>query len=385
MILLAIPFIQLGLDVYLSVSFGAAVIALLVSGVSIARHQSLLVPSIPLFLGYIIKIVSALLGSMEFLELLVILRELFCYFVFLSVVYLVERFSNRWEKTRPYLTLLFMAICIFAIVQAAFITRGHFIGLPTQYFVINQDTLVGIENLVVNGYRFRATGFYGEPSYLSFVVMTLMTVLVYTYEKCSLSLKGIFGLMAFGTAFVVESFSGVLAIGLWSFVWVLQIWIRLPGILRSIFPTLFFVAATSLAVYFGEEIGRRYEAFLGGNDESGRIRLEEPLEVVQSMEGIENLTGVVGIRKMQIDNGILLFYIRYGFISFLIVGSMAMVARDSLAILYLFIAFNFNGSILAYDKVVLFGLAIGSMRYSKSRQIETKARIIKELRPATVS
>jgi hypothetical protein len=368
-IFLAIPFIQLGLDVYLSVSFGAAVIALMIGGISVVQNKSLLVSSIPLFLGYIIKIASAILGSMEYLEVLVIFRELACYFVFLSVINLIEGFAGQWEKTKSYTMALFMVICIFGIVQAAFLTQGQFIGLPTQYFVINQGTLEGLEELIANGYRFRATGFYGEPSYLSFVVMSLMTVILCTYTKSSLSQQGFVGLVAIAVSVASQSFSGVSAIGLWLFFWILQTWSRLPSIVKSVFSILFFAAVIALVAYFGKEVATRYDAILDGNDESLSIRLEEPFYLIRSMDWNETLFGIVGIRDVQIDNGIMSLYIRYGFISFLIMGSMAIIARNSLAILYLFFAFNFNGSILAYDKVILFGFVIGAMRQIQVKQV----------------
>jgi hypothetical protein len=162
--------------------------------------------------------------------------------------------------------------------------------------------------------------------------------------------------------------SGILAIGVWVVIWIVSIWKELPALLKLLFPTSLILASVGIAIYFGEEIGTRYEAIIDGNDESFGIRLEEPFRISASMDWIETLIGVVGIRDVQIDNGILSLYIRYGLISFLIMFSLAAVARNVLAISYLFLAFNFNGAILAYDKVVIFGIAVGAMRLASQKR-----------------
>ncbi|WP_336093989.1 hypothetical protein [Leeuwenhoekiella sp. CH_XMU1409-2] len=378
LILCSLPFMQLGFTYYISVFFLLFLVSFL-SAFSVKfffgfNAKFLIFGS----LFFFIKVFSLVVAEENFSyrDILLPLRELLCFIGIIVISLYLKQCVVDIKKVQVFFLLFLTTILVLVISQYIFFSRGIYVGLPIDFFVINEATLSGSEKALRFGTRYRPTSFYGEPSYTSWITLSILTIILFRNEFNKIfKLKVIF--VCFGIVLISQAVSGVLAILVTTLAYFL--YYSNSNILKKI---RFLIAAGivfTLSIYLSEELQSRIYAILSNEDVSSNIRFLEPYLILKDMVNNANFFGVSNYSELMsiIDNAGFGLIIQYGVISIFILILLLKFVKNKILWLYLILSLNFNGTFFRFDKVLVISLVVG-MSYCilKSDEKQQKRKIV---------
>jgi len=350
---LMLPFMQMGISYYLS--FQTLLLVYLVYHLSL---KDFIQQSLSIYLLFLAMVVPSFLYVVDHQFHMI----LWGFRLFICVIILLAVFSHQSRVKVDMLDiekniLRFMALlCLFTFVQFIGIKIGHPISLSSGLFVANAGTMEGFEKAASFGLfsLLRPSAFYGEPSYLSFIVTTLLFMCLSVVQN-KRSVWIVIALALLTCAFS-QSLSGIMAI------MILLFFYYSKGSSQIFFLVLVTVAIlTTILLVFSDHLWFMQRFMNIGTGESSAIRLIMPFELIsytfdhfifgmsQDVLQSEFPAGALGT-----DNGFLNMFINFGVSGFFIWGLLLFKLRGHwLAIIYLILTSMFNGAFLAFDKIAV--------------------------------
>jgi len=265
-----------------------------------------------------------------------------------------------------------MSLCL-VVVQSIAIASGVYLGFPVDWFVVNQGTLLGADKALEYGTRFRPTGFFGEPSYMGFIVLMLLFVyiVINRNDKNTLLRDGLLEKqLIVATAFILIFIQSASAILMFILVMVILNY-------KSIKNYWLLLLAIPFMIYFSSDFIDRIEHVTSGNDESVYIRFVIPWLVIQqallhgsyfgmNIDDINNYVSLLGGKS--IDNALIYLVLHYGLLSFGIIGLLLFYLMKKVSVAFAIVTLllmSFNGAIFSYDKAFILSFIIISIVMSK--------------------
>lgn len=366
---LSLPFIQLGKSYYVSVAVWVfAALLLLCSMRSLTAVATIVLVGIT---GFILKGVLNVFVTKSVFEVLLPLREAICFVGIIVIAESIRRETNDGERMLRKAFIVLCGLMVAVSVQALAIARGSYVGFPVSWFVMNQNTLVGLELALEHGTRARPTAFYGEPSYAAFVAICLFGVMF--KASAGYMMRSVGFLMAFTVAVVSGSMSGVLGTLLFGFVAFCADTMNSRRIWFLVVVSGVAVLAISVSLVTSSELSSRASAILAGEDASAGTRLSVPMDVLFDSVMDGNLGGAnrhyieSKMGTTQIDNAAIRLMIYYGVLLIFPATALALYIRDIPTLILLLVCTQFNGEIFSYDKAIVIGFALGGMLCCNSR------------------
>jgi hypothetical protein len=370
-ILLIIPFIQLGLTYYFSVSFLTFILFFIISfDVGIANKKVIAFTLFSLMI-FFTKSLLVSISDHDIRNSFIPFREAFCFIgiVLFSNKLAVSKFNHRYILGA--LGVLILSIGVMVIMQKISISHGKYLGFPMDFFAMNKSTLESAALALQTHTKFRPTAFYGEPSYAGWVIFSLLAV----FLKFSTRRNGLFMIIiCLIITLLLQTFAGTLSVLLYSIFWLSKIdsfsLDALNKLLKSLIWTFFtFVILFLSSSSFNERINK----ILDLNDTSIYIRLFLPLNYFLEMLKKNEFFGVNNFSELSIDNAAWALLIQYGILAFIIIYLfMRYVNNGVLSTLYILLALNFNGALFSFDKAILMSLVIGLHKNSLINQSNLK-------------
>ncbi|UOH75081.1 hypothetical protein MOW08_00430 [Acinetobacter schindleri] len=358
-IILLLPFLQLGLTYYLSVS------TLLVLLFSLSLRIKDLIYSEKCLVKFLFLVIFAIFMLIAGGEVngyfnsdhLRNLREA----SFLVIILMVLSSKLYWNErlTKKVVNILLISsVLIFSLtlIQSFFILKFQYIGIPEHFYVMNAGTIPNELDLIYSKIRPAAT--FGEPSYLSLY--------------CLLTIIGVFPLIKFGKKYLlIVLFSSLTIVTSLSMMGIIFLLIFiLINYIKSNFDLnkkiLIMLPFFTIFIYlvFSFLIERLFNV-VSGSDISFNDRVLTPIKYVPDILmnypfGIkisDNFYdsykyGYVDISYIM-HNAIITFLYSYGFLGFIIVYLIFSSANSNYIKYALFIMMMQNGGLLNIDKVVL--------------------------------
>lgn len=357
LIILALPFIQLGVSYYFSFFFILFVFSFLLSLTSNINKKEfhLLLIGCSVFL---IKSVILSFYSSSIREILFPLREMTC---FIGIVAITNFLSKAYiDKNFLFKVLgLFLILLLLLIrVQKEYLSNGEYLGFPIDYYVINKETLDNVFNALYHRTRFRPTSFYGEPSYTAWITLSLLTILI-VRKEFNKEIKYFAIIIGLLIVSISESFSGILLILIFSFFWIYFQSKRNNLFLTLSIAVFFLTVFLGILYFFSSEFYDRIQNIFQSNDISYSIRILTPFKRTQSMLLEGNFFGVRNYSSLVIDNALIGLFIQYGLFSLIIIGILWHFVKNKLLFVYILLSLNFNGTFFRYDKVLVVSMVIG--------------------------
>ena len=288
---------------------------------------------------------------------------------------------NRFQM---FLVGFLLFTLLFVILQKYFISKGIYFGLPVELFIMNQGTLADLEIVLSNETRLRATSFYGEPSYTSWIVFSILTILL-LQNKIPIKIKYFSIIICLLIVILSESLSGILGIFIFVIIWFLKTAIKTKNI-KLIFSFLIIsIIILLLMVNFSNEFQDRIFNISKNTDQSFSGRMLDPFNLIPKMSGKEILIGMDKFHfsdssEIFIDNAAWSLIIRYGFLSIVIFGVIWKFIKNKMLLLYFFIVLSFNGSIFSYDKIIVTSLVLGVSTCYSNQKNKRKVVILNEIK-----
>lgn len=353
-----VPFLQLGFSYYLSAQiFGVLVLSLMVALMGIQRRSALFA----VFGAALFSLkVFVELFSFDVRELLVVMREAFCFILLVISVRQISYLAHPVMLRRYY--VVFLSVCFVLIcLQYLSILHGKFIQFPTDWFVMNEKTLLGVDEALEHGTRIRPVGFYGEPSYMAFVMVSALVTFLSLESRIA---KMIPILVVNILAFVLlGSLSGILACLIVGFVSIFTCsgYFSSKRILpRFLFGGFAIGVAFAAILFFSGSAERLSSLFSKGDlDPSIFIRFVAPVMKLSSMVDDARIFGFSSDELISVDNSFFHLLLHYGIVAPVLFFVLAIYIRSFFLVLYLSLALNFNGAYFSYDKVVVMSLTLG--------------------------
>jgi len=357
-IIISIPFSQLGFSYYASIHF---IVFIYAFGISInsASIPKLVKGIVSLgILCFTIKAITLTFSSSNTRSILIPFRELICYVGFILISHKLSSTKINKRVVNIFVIMLLSSILILVIYQLYSLATGKYLGFPIEYFVMNQGTLEGVNLALEHKTRFRATAFYGEPSYTSWIVLSLLTIILSNSSiKEKISYFSI--IISFIIVSLSQSIAGIIAITIISIYWFASIKknkVKISYIIIGVLSILIILSATLL---LSEDINSRLISILNQSDRSSNFRFSSPLVIIEKMLQNGELLGVSNYADMSIDNAALGLFVQYGILSLIILMSFIHASKNKFMVFYIILSLNFNGTIFRYDKVLIISLIVG--------------------------
>lgn len=376
-ILVCVPFIQMGYQYYLSTMILAFALAICLLR---PKDALSLAPRLVLVLILMLLPVVFYLNSGHVVHsLLRAGREYLCFalvYVFLvRAKHVASRGQPNMAIVNGGLVILAVGLLCFVIVQYVFLKRGIIIFLPAEYYITNINTIPTA--LDVQWVHVRPSASFGEPSYLGFIVTSLLVIILYVVKKKKTKLLLIACILV--TVLFASTLAGV--ISCFSLVF-LFFWrsARKPEVRTALLmASVLVVTLASLSGY--DSISKRITNLTDKNVESsGNARIIGSLEIA----GKVMLSSPIGIPTDELSstsdlgetaNGFMNLIINYGVTGILIMVLFVRAARkNTVLVTYLFFASMFNGGILAFDKAAIMSLVIFLISISQREEIVTNVQ-----------
>ena len=389
MLLLCFPFIQLGLSFYQSIQLFAFFIAFFLIPVRILT--SFLLLGLPLFLLMCLPVIFTMNSNYAEHDFLKTGREFLCYTPMFCIIkhknsFLKEiKISPIIKKTIPLLILFLLA---FTIIQTIYLKKGVYLSFPYQYFITNFGTLP--KELDLKYSRIRPAATFGEPSYLGFILSSLLVLVLRIYEN-SWYKHAMIGCIVIA-AYLCMSASGQFAILVLLFIYFMQLDIKaftkfsiitLAFLLLASAWTFTSISSFSTVDRFSNILDKKKES-------SGYYRLAAPAVVVyqvlfNSPIGVTNSElgkFIISNKDMSrrdllgaLSNGLYNILINYGITGILLLILLFIpIWKDWLIMAYIFLSTMFNGAFLAFDKASIIVTTLYVLFYF-SAEIKSKLSI----------
>lgn len=308
--------------------------------------------------------------------------------MFLLVVAFLRGASNRDTRaSQKHLNagLMFLAVGFFllVIVQLRFLSSGEYFGLPREAFIQNQMTIPTAEDVFWS--KIRPSGTFGEPSYLAFILVSilLMVVPILTTSR----IGQVVGCLVALTGLMTESGSFLVALCL----------LVMVGLVPEMNTTQKLYAgvvgapvAAGVMLWFSSDVAGRLVGFVrDGSDLSLGIRLlgpvsilpeflrEYPFGVFFSLNGwmLQRSFPDVFVQYGSVfDNALCNVFFGHGILAVPILWIVFSAVQSSIVRLYLFICMSFNGMIFSVDKVAVICISV-VVFYSRLRGEERFRRM----------
>jgi hypothetical protein len=382
LIILLLPFLQLGLSYWASVALIMALIMTvlnwptLVKGFTARWYVLLVVPL--MFLSVVFNPGDF---SQDFLR---VARE--ALFLVL-IVCIVQGAGLRQVYIDPKLALrgyLFLtaSIALLTLFQARQLARGVYFGFPAELYAQGVGTIPTELDLMYSNLRPAAT--FSEPSYLAFILLSLLFSITYLIGKRKVAWFVILlilfsGLMSRAASFfLLVSLFGAVACGE-----------RLSWRGRALLIPAALLALAGI-ILFGSEssvLARLMDASSPTGDYSIFVRIFGPLQALpyfpfefpfgvplsQVPQALLPYALPYGLDPEEyITTGLFNFIFEFGIVAIPIAAILFWV-RDRVVAVYLVCATLFNGSFLAVDKYAVISFAV-VLYYSFKRQAELEAK-----------
>jgi hypothetical protein len=380
-ILLCIPSIQLGASYYASV---ATVSSVLVLG---KWYRAALKAALTNF-ALMLVVASMFLSLLSYpsdqllLDMLRIAREGLIFFFMTS---LIAAFRNSRMKIdaialQKPLFAVCLSLAIFVLVQQWFLLSGEYFGVPFSWFSLDAATLGTLPGELALYYTdVRPSGPYAEPSYLSFILISLLLMSLPLVRRSRIAIACVIFIIVAGLASRSLSFPLALALVLSSLALRLKLKDRIMiGVGASLLA-----AAALLTIGTGTVLSRLGE---GTGDYSTSVRIFIPVLALPRFL----LTYPLGVPFHNLEaalapfvpfadasgignDGLFNLLFNYGILGFLMILVMLKAARDSTVGCYLVASAIFNGAFLAPDKfaVIVFSVAV---YHSARKMVENSLR-----------
>lgn len=366
LILLCIPFIQLGLSYYISISFVLfmAILSYCISGLTYSfKLNQIALWMLSLFL---LKIALLTYSSADTRAILIPAREFICA---LGMILIAAKIRNSTVEDSLVLKIILGALLVLLFlvcIQTFFIARGSYIGFPTQYYIMNQETLNKAEDALYHGTRYRPAAFFGEPSYTSWIVLSLLTVALCAKNPSRNSMY-VALILSFLVVLVSFSMAGIFAVAMLCTYWFVFETKKVNSVLLN-FMVALVAGSIVMAVlfYFGGEVSERIVAILNSDDDSANNRLAEPMEYIDKILIEGHWFGLKNYADLHINNAGLGMIINYGVLFIPILGVLLFFVKRKLLLLYIVLSLNFNGTFFRFDKALIVGVTIGLCLRHKS-------------------
>lgn len=307
-------------------------------------------------------------------------REVFCLFVLLSVYGTRPKYQSDNKSIRMVVTWLALAILISTILQFYFYNfRSSSIFFIPEYFYLAE-----FKTLAINWAAFaqehslnikiRPSSFYAEPSYLGFISLSLLVIILNIFSENFR--KYLLVLILFASLTLSQTTSGLISFGLLLTVFYFNK-------IRRIHPFVAIELLLLAPVYFllfpiPDLFLRVFDIGDSQKELSGFIRMVLPFELIvkvwthsplgvppdqlvdflkqPSVRTIANMFTVnhfSGLQVVGLDNAFLNFFIFYGMLGITILWAFFKKIQNRYLLFYLFLTSFFNGGLLSFDKVAV--------------------------------
>lgn len=368
LLLALLPFVQLGFSYWVSVAVALAVLLL----ARAQRAAYLGLGSAPLWLLIIPLMFIPLLveGGEDFTQdLLRIAREAIFFALLLAVV--------RGSFLRPIpvdgplimraVTLLAALLLGYTALQFIALGGGRYVGIPASFFAQDVKTIPSLLSLRYSHIRPAAT--FSEPSYLGFIMLSLLLLALPTSRRkfgypTLIAMVVVCGLLSQAASFVLfAGIIGALAVAQ-------QSSRRGWGLMLP----LVVLAIAGLAAY-GSDVGVLSRVFAGASaqgDYSIFVRIFGPLQALPTFIADHPLglpfsklevamapyTLPMGISPHEfLMNGFYNLFFEFGVFGVLIFAAL-MSIRDNIVRAYIVACMFFDGGFLAIDKLAVIGFTM---------------------------
>lgn len=386
LMLLALPFIQLGLTYWASVQGVIFLLVALFVLKGISRLQLLM---------FVIIAVSLLMSLMGHLYSDTLLYAFFRILRQILSLYLIVCAANTLSwRPRDYffdVALPFVVVALSALVILQFLTYTllgwTYLFLPAELFIAGFSTIADhwIDFAATHGLvaDVRAAGTYAEPSYFGFIALSL-AFLVLRGVQDGVRKTWLLGLMLVAVICSKSASGVVLYVLLLLFAFRQRL--TLPIICCVLLVLALGLVGADLLLDF-HLLERLSNITNPALEPSGYIRLILPLKhialVLQHKPlGVplsefftftsQHLSEYVGgsIGPVQLlkgvssgtDNGFLNLFVSFGLGGFVLVGLFPFIVKDGLILVFLLFVCQFNGDIFAPDKVAVIALVVSCRR-----------------------
>jgi len=367
-LLLVVPFLHLGFSYYLSSQMlGVSAMVLLIMTMGIQPRAALLAA-----MGTALFLIKAfmVMRSYDSHEIALVIREMCCFMLLLLSIQQVSYLGRPDVLLKQYKIFLYMCVAIVSLQYIA-ILSGFFIQFPFDWFVMNEKTLEGVDLALEHGTRIRPVGFYGESSYMAFVMVSALVI----FLSLELELKKVIWVLALNlvTFILLGSLAGMFAYFVVSTFYFLNSMSKNSR--RGILTKFLFFGVISCIIVAGllnssDYAGRLTSVLTKGDiDNSIYIRYVMPVLMLSEMLDKQLFFGYSIVGFPSIDNALFYLLLHYGILAPIILLVLMLYVRTKFLLVYLILALNFNGAYFAFDKVVVMslvvGLSIGLMRLKK--------------------
>lgn len=364
---LSIPFVNLGVSFYISFQiFGVVILSILILKMGVQRRALSYCYMASIF--FLVKLlVEIRTGSIQ--ELLLVCREMLLYFIFLLAVAQVSYLPKVSVLINIYKTLIVLFTIILAS-QFIAIKNGVFLQFPYEWYVFNQGTLDGVGLALETESRIRPVGFYGEPSYMAFIVISALVLYLAIENRFRVAIFTI--LLNLMCLLLLGGLSGVL-----SFIILLAVWgyqnISLGNgrsRMRRYFVMSVFTVLSMVSILTQSDFLARLSSILSKDDMDLSIygRFIAPVLMIINMVNEGRFFGypvseILRIGEFHgvgsIDNAFFFLLLHYGLLAPFLLLILFKYVKYRLLIVYAILILNFNGAYFSFDKIITMSLVIG--------------------------
>lgn len=369
-LLLLVPFIQLGTSYYGSV-------AMLLAALAVIRLRGIVwtglkaAPWGPVLAVLMFASLLSGTGDDPVQDVLRVGREAVIAVLMIAIFTGVSRRSIQLNARMIVGLLIVMTsgLLLLTLVQAVALRGGVYVGVPAEWFVTGSGTIPGEKSLYYSKAALRPSGTFAEPSYLAFVMLSFMMIALASLEARRTGMLLLVVAVLCGLASQAASF--VLFAGLIGAIYLLQTG---SAGRRAISGAVVILAAAAVLL-LGTELGviaRVAGGFQAGGDASIFARIFGPLQALPDFlakypfgQPMSLLPAVLypfakalgGDPEQFLMNGLLNLFFAYGVIGLPLAVALLMV-RGWLPRLYVISCMMFNGAFLAIDKLALVALTL---------------------------
>lgn len=365
--ILVMPFLQFGVNYYLSVQF-----LLFIFLYSRVPLNVIMRNRLALGISFVLMVFPSMFyQTPDTLHLLLhAIREWLCFgtYILLLNIKSVPVVKNNLGK---YVVVLLAIFCGVVFVQSLALSTGLLLMPPSELLIANQGTAESVEKAAsfLLFADMRPSALYGEPSYLAFICVSLLYVVLSSVPIKKLKQWAII----FSVAIALLSRSLSAAIGLVILLGIYFVSISNIFSVKRILSTFgILIVVAGIIVYLSDWwfVQRIVGLVAGDTDNSSAVRLVMPFfliskvfssywlgvpqDMVNSVFGIYFDDVVLGV-----DNGLLNLFINYGYSGIILLFMLLYNARHNILLMtYLLLAAMYNGAFLSIDKVAIIGFVL---------------------------
>lgn len=379
LILLALfPFIQWGASNYLSFQVLCFIILLFIIDYKTAVLN---LPAV-IIIGLLMSVSTlTYIGSPYFIHsFLRVWREVLCLFALIAIRNTTYKYSVN--ENALINTIILLVAFLFLSTASQFISYNYFSSsiffVPEYFYTGDFGTIAdkwanfALEHSL--NIKIRPSSFYAEPSYLGFIALSLLAIIIKMKSEKHLKLSLIGVLLL--TLVISQTSSGILSFTIF-FAAFYRKEIRL---INPIYPISLVLLIPVYLIYFSlpDFAVRIFQINNSSTEISGFTRIILPFDFIskvwiyspfgvpfnelfdflrQPTVRMENNLFTTNFqsefRLAGLDNAFLNFSIFYGILGPIILGIIAFKMHDSFVLFYLLLVSFFNGSILSFDKVAV--------------------------------